>query len=421
MSSHGAHRALVADPSAWDDVRRQTAAALLPDVETFVDECVIYIREVQPELDDDGELAAGLRASAYDNFEQIFTMLADGRPVEEAVPPRGAIAYAEIMVKRGQPLQALLRAYRLGTMYFWRLWRREIVTRVADQTELMQAVDHSMQFVFDYVDVVAERVTEEYGIQRERWARSAAALRHETVDGILRGDPVDHDVAAQRLGYDLRREHVALVLWSRPEHEAEDVLGRLEIAALALVEALGVPRPLVVPDGRTTLWLWIGLDGDAGAALLERLGTPPRALQGVHASAGEPASDVAGFARSHTEALHARALAERAGRPAGRVVRYGRVVVPSLLLADPDRARRFVTRELGALAEQDDATVRIRATLQVHLEERMRTASTAKRLGIHQNTVAYRLRQAEGLLGRPVADSRYELETALRLLSYIDL
>src|SRR5204862_5377431 len=136
-----------------------------------------------------------------------------------------------------------------------------------------------------------------------------------------------------------------------------------------------------------------------------------RSLLGLHVACGEVTAGVAGFAQTHGEALRGRELAERSGRPPGQIVRYGRVVVPSLLLADADRARRFVERELGELARQDDATVRIRATLHVYLEEGARTINTAKRLGIHQNTVTYRVRQAEALLGRPVTERRFELET----------
>jgi len=409
----------VADPSAWDDVRRQTAAELLPHVRELVDECVVYIQEVQPELGNDPELAAGLQSSAFDNFERIFAMLADGRPVSEATAPPGAIDYAEIMVKRGQPLQTLLRAYRLGTMYFWRLWRREIVQRLDDPATLMQAVDHSMQFVFDYVDRVAEEVTEEYAIQRERWARSAAALRHETVLRLLSGDGIDLQVATQRLGYDLRRRHLGLVLWTRPDHEAEDVIHRLEEGALKLAATMGAPRPLLVPDGRLTLWAWIGFEGEPDEDLLDRAARESDALRGLHAATGEVEEGIDGFVATHTEALCAREMAERDGRR-GQLVRYGRVVVPSLLLADPQRARRFVQRELGALTREDDATVRIRATLRVYLEEELRTGTTAKRLGIHQNTVTYRVRQAEALLGRSIGERRYEIETALRLLGSLD-
>lgn len=50
----------------------------------------------------------------------------------------------------------------------------------------------------------------------------------------------------------------------------------------------------------------------------------------------------------------------------------------------------------------------------------MRLGRTAKRLGIHQNTVTYRLRQAEALIERDLEERRWELETALRIFNFLD-
>jgi len=405
----------------WHDrIRRQTAIELRPALDDLVAECVVYVQGAMPELDADEELAEGLHQSAYDNLEQIFDMLASGRPVGETSAPPGAIRYAETMVRRGTPLATLLRAYRLGTMWFWTLWRREIVKRVDDVELLIEAVDHSMSFVFDYVDVVSEEVTEEYARQREHWARSAAALRQETVRAVLDGEPLDPDVVAGRLGYDLRADHLAFALSTRAADDAEDVVARLERQGLALASALGARRTLLVPDGRTVLWMWCAFetfptDAAFGAAAADR-----ELLDGVVATCGTAGSGREGFTTSHEDALHVRELLRAGGRHPRRLVRYDNVVVHSLLAADLPRARRFVERELGALAATDDATSRVRATVTALMEEGGRTTTAAKRLGIHQNTVTYRVRQAERLLGHPLAERRFEVEVALRLLRVIE-
>jgi DNA-binding PucR family transcriptional regulator len=49
------------------------------------------------------------------------------------------------------------------------------------------------------------------------------------------------------------------------------------------------------------------------------------------------------------------------------------------------------------------------------MEENDRRDRTAVRLGVHANTVAYRLRQCEDLLDRSIRERRFELEAALRL------
>ena len=58
---------------------------------------------------------------------------------------------------------------------------------------------------------------------------------------------------------------------------------------------------------------------------------------------------------------------------------------------------------------------RLRATLAVYVCEGDAIAATARRLGVHINTIWYRLRQCEELLERPVKQRRFELEAALLL------
>jgi DNA-binding PucR family transcriptional regulator len=91
------------------------------------------------------------------------------------------------------------------------------------------------------------------------------------------------------------------------------------------------------------------------------------------------------------------------------------VALEAMLTQSREEARRFVDHELGRLAEGDDSSLRLRATLSVFLEERASFAGAAERLGIHKNTVAYRIRRAEELLGRGVRERQLELQTALRI------
>lgn len=399
---------------APEELVRITAEQLQIEVERHVADCARYIEASMPELRE-GELARGLLESAGDNFRVLFAALRDGTPVEATKAPRGAIAYAEIMVRLGIPLATLLRAYRFGISFLWELWRDALAEhRVTPETQVA-ALDEAMHVVFAYVDQVCDEVADAYAAARERWNRGAAALRAETVEGLLAGGPVDADAAATRLGYDLRRHHVAFVLAAVPGADDHDVLRRLETAGQWLAGALGCGRPLLVPQGLTGLWAWAGAAEPPAPDALEDLCRRHPELRGIAVSCGEPAPDVDGFRRSHEQARRAAAVAAMGERAGGRVTRYERVVVASLMLGEADAAREFVRAELGGLVAEDDATNRIRATLQVYLEEGARASTTARRLAIHQNTVAYRLHQAEALIGRPIAQRRFELEAALRL------
>jgi DNA-binding PucR family transcriptional regulator len=58
--------------------------------------------------------------------------------------------------------------------------------------------------------------------------------------------------------------------------------------------------------------------------------------------------------------------------------------------------------------------------VRTHLDENGSRGRTAKRPSIHENTVSYRLRQAEELLGRSVDKRTLELRVALALADLAD-
>jgi DNA-binding PucR family transcriptional regulator len=277
-----------------------------------------------------------------------------------------------------------------------------------------ELVDRSLERSFAYVDALSIQVVESYAQERARFVRSADAARAEIARAILAGDPVDVDAASRSLGYELRRWHVGMVLWAQPGDEGEDPLSRIEGLAGALGDALGSAQPLLIPAGRSLVWAWCGTaqppSQDTLAGLTRGRGRP----DGVHAALGEPGEGIGGFASTHAEALEARRVAGLGGA-AARLTLYSDVDLVSLLAADVDRARRFVHTELGALATDDDATLRVRATLRAYLDEGSSFVAAARRLGIHENTVKYRVRQCEDSLGHPVAERPLKLAAALLL------
>jgi DNA-binding PucR family transcriptional regulator len=393
-----------------EDLRR-LASAFADDAKAFADALTEAIYAEIPELGAGGDEQAKeeLRRSAEANIELAFRMLAEGRAAQPADTPQQALDHARSLVRRGASLAVVLRAYRLGHALAWERLAEAIVEAVApaDQPPLLA---RSSRHLFGYIDAICDRIVDEHEAERARWVRSAAAARTDTVGAILDSRPVDRDAASRTLGYELRRHHVGLLLW---RDAGPDDVGGLEEAAGALVSAAGFDDPLLLPVG-TLLWGWVGTRDVPGEDAMEALRTtrlPPQ----VHAAIGEPAADVDGFRETHREALHAHRVACLAGRRGGSVIRYRSVELEALLAADLPRARRFVARELGALAAADDATTRLRVTLQIFLEENASNVRAARRLGIHQNTVAYRVTRAEELLGRPATQQRLRLQVALQL------
>jgi DNA-binding PucR family transcriptional regulator len=190
----------------------------------------------------------------------------------------------------------------------------------------------------------------------------------------------------------------------------------MERTAAAVAKSLGAGTPLTVAQGRH-LACWAGRRSEPE---LSRLRLPRTGARGLSVAAGTPAPGVEGFVLSHREALSARRVALLRGDGEGAVATYPDLGLEALFAEDPEAARRFAARELGPLAAGDDATVRFASTVAIFLEEGSSFVRSGRRLGIHANTVAYRVRRAESLLGRPVTERQLELRVALRLTRLLD-
>jgi len=117
---------------------------------------------------------------------------------------------------------------------------------------------------------------------------------------------------------------------------------------------------------------------------------------------------------------HSASRGWRAAAKAASPARYRDISLRALATANIEQARAFVARELGGFAAGDDTTRRLAATVRTYLDENGSRGRTAKRLSIHENTVSYRLRQAEELLGRSVDKRTLELRVALALADLVD-
>ncbi|MFD8098289.1 helix-turn-helix domain-containing protein, partial [Nocardia fluminea] len=61
----------------------------------------------------------------------------------------------------------------------------------------------------------------------------------------------------------------------------------------------------------------------------------------------------------------------------------------------------------------DDTAARLRETVRAFLDARGSYTDAAARLHVHKNTVHYRVRKAEELLGHPIGERRLDIEVAL--------
>ncbi|HEX3979493.1 MAG TPA: helix-turn-helix domain-containing protein [Solirubrobacteraceae bacterium] len=362
-----------------------------------------------------------LRASTYASTDSVLRLIVDlsrsRRPPRVAVPPPAAVDYAREFVRRGLPLDSLLRAYHIGQARFFRRWCTKARETITDPHELTEAVELGANWTFDYVEKLSDGLVQRYGEERERWVRSAAAVRAQVIEALLAGEPVDAERASSRLGYELGRNHLAFAIWSDAPLDRGDIaLAMIERAALQLVSSLGLAGPLLVPRARLCLAGWIGSRGDDHIVGLTHAHMDIESFPTVLAAFGSPGVGVTGFARSHREAFHTRRIAQLTQQRAGTVTHYDTVALAALASADLGEAREFVTAELGQLLGDDDQSVRLSATLRVYLEENMSPLRASRRLGVHEHTITNRIRAAQELLPHPIDQRSCELQVALRLL-----
>jgi len=389
-------------------VSQELAAELLPSTPELAREMAEHLYAAVPELAalDDEEIVTELAASAEANIRQVLWLLRRGAGVEDVMLPPEAASFMRDNVRRGIPLPAELRGYRLGHAWLWDRWARALQERIHDPEELIAAQDVSSALIFAYVDRVSDALVEEYGSERERMLRGSSHLRAETVRAILAGEPVDEETLHGRLGYDIRRWHVGL----RIAIGTSEIRG-LERAAREAAAAVAPGEPLIVPSGAASYDVWSGSYEAVDTKRLERYAPP----EGLRVAFGRPRRGVEGFRRSHREAVRAARVAALARDVGRQVVGYAQVELVSLLASDLPQAREFVATRLGPLAAASGPALRLRETLSAFLAAGGRSVRAAKELYVHQNTVVYRVKRAEELLGRRVSDEPLELMCALLL------
>jgi DNA-binding PucR family transcriptional regulator len=398
----------VAQQASTRSAVRETAEELLPTTRELARGMAKHLSSEIPEIGEieDDEFRAELRASSEANIGQVLRMLAHGARIDDITVPHEALDFLRGNVRRGLPLAVLLRSYRLGHAWLWQQWSETLQERVEDSGELLAGQDESSAFMFAYVDRISGALVEEFGTERERMLRSAEQLRADTVRAILGGDPVDTEAASRRLGYELRRHHVAM----RVSSGASEVDG-LERAVGEAAAALGGIEPLVIASGAARFDVWCGSFDPPATGALARYEPPPRVLVAF----GKPGEGVAGFCSSYGEAKEAARIGALIGDSKSSVTSYARVELVSLLASDLPRARAFVASQLGPLASRDGTAERLRDTVLAFLVSGGSPTRVAEELFLHKNTVTERIKRAEQMLGRGVNENPVELEAALTL------
>ncbi|HSS34367.1 MAG TPA: helix-turn-helix domain-containing protein [Solirubrobacterales bacterium] len=398
-------------------------ARSLAEIETIVETLSTELDDVSAALTDtihehldelDEDMRTWTLQSTRANLGVMVTLLREGTDPRSVVAPPEALGYAKEYVVRGLDFVLLQRAYRTAQGVYSGMILERLREITDDADHLADAMGFFNAWIFAWIETIERQLTDVYMAEREQWVRGAAAMRAAEVRAILAGAPVDTVAVGQRLGYELDRFHVGYVVWNETAGDspgaAGALFGEMEQVAAAVAESLGARAPLTVAQGRH-LACWTGRREPQHLADLR---VPRGTSRGISVAAGTPAAGVEGFVLSHREALLARRVAQLRGDRAARAT-FPDLSLEALMIDDVEAARRFAARELGPLMEHNDATMRLASTLAVFLDEGASFVRAARRLGVHTNTVTYRVRRAEELLGHKVGERQLELRVALRL------
>ena len=271
------------------------------------------------------------------------------------------------------------------------------------------------------VDRLATAVAD--AARRDDAARPRGARRTEMVGALLaggHGNATDQRAAAMALGLDPDAVYFVAVSTGGNDASLARTLAPLGSVHLA-GEENGRREALIAASGR------------AGAdSLASRVNEVKRRLEAgseretLTLALSAPALGVARLPAAAREAAFVATLQAQTPFPRRAAsfesvddVGAFRLLYP---LRDSHELREFVADALGTLERRDQRGT-LRATLRAFLESGGSQVDASNQLGIHRNTLAYRLRRIGELIGRDVADpgSWLTLHLALRASEMLDV
>jgi hypothetical protein len=311
------------------------------------------------------------------------------------------VAHGRAQQAAGRTLTELLSFYRLGGLA---MWERSTALLPAAATLPAAETFAFGRAVLELVDELSVAAATGFTAQEAEARRRSRALRERLVSLLLSDPPAAPDVL---------RAAAEAAAWALPER-VRIAVAALPVDPLAVAAGPGPERVLTatLSDGRLAL---VVADGDEAERWLARA---VRALGLEAPLAIGPTVPTAEAARSAARAIALLEHVAAGALPAADVVRCDDHEIALLLGAAPDLAREVARRRLAPLAALEPAARdRMTETLAAWLADPGRPQAMADRLGLHVQTVRYRLRTLRTLLGDALddPDERFELALALRV------
>src|SRR4051812_2142913 len=327
---------------------------------------------------------------------------------------RGRAAYVDLgrgEMRAGRSLEALLSAYRLGSRL---AWRRFVEAGVAGGLD-PGAIYALGEAIFAYIDELSAESAEGYAEEQSAAAGERQRLRRRLVRLLAPDPPASEETvlaAAAAASWPLPRTVAALV--TAPEAAAA---GAATPAVAAEADALAARLARRVGEEA----IGAGIEGLA-LVVVPDPGAPARPARLRTAADGHPAALGPAGPLARAGVSVRRAIATPALRAAGRLgpepsARAEEHLPALVIAADPALGAELAEQLLGPLATLPDGPrARLTETLRAWLDRPGQVQAVAAELGVHPQTVRYRIKQLRDLFGERLGDPQapFQLGLALR-------
>jgi hypothetical protein len=393
----------------------EAAAVLRPVLPGLADE---MIRAIAVEVPDyaramEGEFGRVVRLGVESALGRFVDLIEDPTGDDRS----GRATYVNLgrgEMRAGRSLDALLAAYRLGSRL---AWRRFVEAGVAGGLD-PDAIYALGEAIFAYIDELSAESAEGYAEEQSAAAGERQRLRRRLVRLLAQEPPAAEETvlaAAAAAGWPLPRTVAALVTAPAMSSAAAAGAATPEVAAEADALAARLARRV----GEEAIGA--GLAGLA-LVLVPDPGAPARPARLRSAAEGRPAALGPAVPLTRAGVSVRRAIATHGLLAAGRLgaTEFARAEehLPALVIAaDPPLAAELAEQRLAPLAGLPDGLrARLTETLRAWLDRPGQVQAVAAELGVHPQTVRYRVKQLRELFGDRLEDpeARFELGLALR-------
>jgi PucR C-terminal helix-turn-helix domain len=325
----------------------------------------------------------------------------------------------------GRSLDALMAAYRVGARLAWRRFV-EAGTAAGLPPDALYSLGEAM---FAYIDEISAESADGYAEEQSAAAGESHRRRRRLVRLLAQDPPASQEAirtAAQAAAWALPRRLAVLVAAAADTAAGAEAGGTPPggggepVPGEEIVEAIGLR--LARKLGSAAIG---GAAGGLGCVFLPDPDAPGRRRQ-IVAAVGETRDEA--VAIGPTVHWHDASASLRRAAAAYRLAAAGSVDGPlvvaedhlaTLLLAsDRGLAADLAASRLAPLATlADGPRARLTETLRAWLDRPGQVQAVAAELGVHPQTVRYRLRQLRELFGTRLEDpeARFELSLALRV------